>query len=273
MLNSSTEDSGDDREPKITTDSRFMYLNTNVGCLPVTALLDTGSDINIISKQLYDTLPQSAISDFEVCQSKVVVVNNYSVNVFGTANIQLHNSGKFQSVLVYILDEASHPMTGYLKVHKIVLDFSACSSFHGRKHTTKVLCKQSFVVEPNSECMISGKLSANMQIDMQGICESHPEILQKGLLVCKALVSCTPDHIVQVNILNPTSDKVHVYKRSVLCYFKLCDNTVDIFSLSCNQIQHVLSENEKPVHMSCSSPDDAGFLRFSVCIPGAPTTR
>lgn len=75
----SSSDTYSTTEPKITTDNRFMYLNVNAGCLPITALLDSGIEINVISKQLYDSLPQSVDSNFSLSEMKVVVASNTTV--------------------------------------------------------------------------------------------------------------------------------------------------------------------------------------------------
>ena len=66
---------------------------------------------------------------------------------------------------------------------------------------------------------------------MQGICSGLSEMFNKGLLVAKAVVTCTHNHLVLVKLMNPGNEQVYVNK-GILASFKLCDNTIDIISLS-----------------------------------------
>ncbi len=129
--------------------------------------------------------------------------------------------------------------TTYLKLNNIQLDFGKTTCFAGMKQTTKVRSKNSFVIEPNSEVMVSGTLSKDIRIGMQGVCTGHAEVLNKGLFVAKSIVTCMRDHVVPVKILNPGNNMIHVNKGTILCSFKLCDNSVDIIpvgQLSCANI-------------------------------------
>lgn len=91
----------------------FMYMPVNIKGMQVTALLDTGSSINIISKSLYDKLSLKSKSNFRTCsEQSVKLANNQSVCVFGTASISVQTpcSSRVHSIFVYILDCASHPL-------------------------------------------------------------------------------------------------------------------------------------------------------------------
>ena len=130
------------------------------------------------------------------------------------------------TVPVYILSNTSHPFIlgiQYMKESGFVLDFSkACHS--AVKLTTKIVCSHSCVLSPNSETVIQGKLNKEVYIDMQGQCLGHSEMGHKGLLVSEAVVTCSPDYLVPVKILNPTMETVHINKGAYLATFKLCDN-------------------------------------------------
>lgn len=233
--------SGSDKSILVTSDNSFMYLNVFVGCQQVTALLDAGSSVDIVSRALYEHLTHSVVSNFTLCDDKVVLANNTTIKIFGTANVLVRNSelSKPYAIFVYILGEASQPMifgTGYIKAHKIELNFAEGTSVHGVRRTSKVRCKTSFVIAPNSECMVKGKLTNDISNGMQGICEGHSELVHKGLLLAKAVVTCTPDHIVQLKILNARNDSVYVQKGTFLSKFSLLDNTADVASVSCNNV-------------------------------------
>ena len=67
----------------------FMYLSCIVGQCKVTALLDSGSSINIVSRSFYDSIPESSRFDFQQTDEKIVMADNGSVAIDGTARIQL----------------------------------------------------------------------------------------------------------------------------------------------------------------------------------------
>ncbi|WAQ98060.1 POL4-like protein [Mya arenaria] len=242
---------------------QFMYLSLDVGSLNVTALLDTGSAINIMSKTLFDTLSPSCISQYQECSDPLVLANNQVINVCGTATVKLRMQHSHVShvVQVYILADTSHPFIlgiGYLATNGIVLDFGKGTCFSNVKHSTKIKCKSTITVLPNTECIVTGKLSKDLSLGMQGVTVSHAELLHKGLMVAKSVVTCNRDHLVSLRNLNPGNDTVYLHKGMILATFQLCDNSVDIISLSGLSCSHSLfdvnpdlSDNEKDRLYQC----------------------
>ena len=230
-------------DDNITVTNNFMYLNVFVGDRPLTALLDSGSSINVMSLSYFQSIPFSEKSEFSKCDENVVLANNHSVKIFGTAQVRVRktiSSSGGHFVFVYILQDCSHPLilgTEYMRQEKMLLDFGACCSFMNVKKTTKVKCKSTITIDPNSECMVTGQLDRRVNVGMQGVCSGHSEVLNKGLLVSKTLVTCAQDHIVHIKILNIGNEPVHVQKGTILAKFELCDNTVDIVTMkSCSRI-------------------------------------
>ena len=217
-----------------------MYLQVTVGQKPVTALLDSGSSINVVSRELYDTC-RSSFSDESPCPEKVLLANNQNVQIFGSAYLRLtvgagNKGGLSQKVQVYILNEASHPIilgTQYMRDHEIVLDFRKQSLFHNMKRSAKVKCRETTVIQPHSEIIMQGELPAQIPLGTQGVCVGHFELLNKGLFLAKSLVTCSAKHCVAVRVLNPTNEPIYVNKNSVLASFKLCDNSYDVYYMSC----------------------------------------
>lgn len=67
-----------------------------------------------------------------------------------------------------------------MKQHKILLDFSRCCSFLNVKKTTKVKCKATVVVQPNSECIVTALLDNRVNIGMQGVCSGIQRYFTKA---------------------------------------------------------------------------------------------
>lgn len=84
-----TSDLNDNSELRtdFTSQHSFMYLNCQIGHTTVTALLDTGSSINIISRQFYEIIPDGCKMDFQPSDDQIVLADNFSVSVYGTARV------------------------------------------------------------------------------------------------------------------------------------------------------------------------------------------
>ena len=228
--------------PNVYSDNNFMYMELFLGSRPVISLLDSGSSINVMAKNVFDSLSPSLVSEINQTSDSVVIANGHSVDVWGTARVKICLSPSRQPtyILVHILHSATHPLilgTDYLKSNKIVLDFGTKSCFTQVKKTTKIRCKDTFTIAPNSECIVIGKLSKDLPLGMQGLCVGHAELTHKGLMVARSVLSCLVDRVVPVKVLNPGYETVHVNKGTILATFKLCDNTVDLLPVSCNHIQ------------------------------------
>jgi hypothetical protein len=79
----------------------FMYLNVFVHNMPVTALLDSGSSINVISFSFFQLLPESEKAEFSFCEDSIILANNQRVTVYGTAKVRirkkLSDNGHFKT--------------------------------------------------------------------------------------------------------------------------------------------------------------------------------
>jgi hypothetical protein len=224
------DDHSEDSAVDFTQGHQFMYLNCVIGNKPVTALLDSGSSINLMSLDFYQSIPDYCKKDFQDCQEDIVMADNRSIYVYGTARVQFKaaSSRSVHSVLVYIFHNTSHPFilgVPYMAQSGIVLDFSKGST--NTKSTTKVTSDKTVVIPPHSELLINGRLHRDIQTGMQGQCIGHNETLNKGLLVSKAVVTCLDHHIIPVKVLNPTADTIHINKGAYIAKFLLCDNSTD----------------------------------------------
>ena len=109
--------------------------------------------------------------------------------------------------------------------------------------------------------IVVGKLSKDLPIGIQGLCIGHSEMSHKGLVVAKAVLSCSMDRVVPVKILNPGCETVHVKKGAILATFKLCDNTVDLLPLSCNNI-HLNRAQANASYENVSYLSNPDFVTF-----------
>ncbi|CAC5371045.1 unnamed protein product [Mytilus coruscus] len=138
--------------------NKFIYLPVQILNLKIAALVDTGSSINIISQQLFNSIPETHKSWVNSTSEKIVLANNQSVNIIGVSRIKIQIPQGKHWILVHVFSQTSHPLllgTDYLVSKKIMLDFSkltVCSRF------CKVKNQKRLSVLPNSEMMVWGKV-------------------------------------------------------------------------------------------------------------------
>lgn len=67
--------------------NEYMYLNVIIANLLVTALLDTGSSINVMSLHFYNWIPHENKFNFHCSGDTVVLANNQNVDISGTVDV------------------------------------------------------------------------------------------------------------------------------------------------------------------------------------------
>ena len=213
--------------------SKFLYLTVRFESMRVSALVDTGSSVNIISEQLYNSLPYSKKFNFKSDVSdSIVLANNEKVAIVGTAVVKMNISGVNHNVFTYILKLSSHPIilgTNYLMENKMVLDFSQMTAFPKK---AKVYCTKRTVIMPNAETIIWGKVPSNVFYGKQGICTTSKYILSKGLIASKAVVSVPQNRQIPVKILNPNNCCIDLYKGKAIAEFDEITSDHELFPLN-----------------------------------------
>ncbi|CAC5395384.1 unnamed protein product [Mytilus coruscus] len=160
--------------------------------LNVAALIDTGSSINVISKNLFDSISDKLkISFDQLSDPEIRLANNEKIKVFGTAKLKAIIHDQEQIIDIYILPTVSHPLilgTEYLRTHKVLLDFSDFS--YGVKNIHVQTTKKIFI-EPNTELLTNGEVPNFVMVGLQGLqglCSNSQFALHQGLMIAKSLV-------------------------------------------------------------------------------------
>lgn len=204
----------------------------------VAALVDTGSSINIMSSELFRSLPSYCQLSFRPhVVSKITLANNQQIAIEGTAivKIKIPHSSQKQSILVYILKQTSHPFIlgiDYLRSHGIIIDFSKDDIFTTKGDVVKVRCRNDITILPNTECIIFGKIPKRCVLGSQGVVSAHKFLLQKCVFLAKSLITVSPEHVVPIKLLNPTQESVYIKKNFPIATLQFLDNFYDITSVN-----------------------------------------
>ena len=185
-----------------------------------------------MSDQLYYSLPNTCRTalNFEAKDS-IKLANNQTVQIEGTAYVTMLSQGEKHKILVYILKQTSHPFilgTSYLIQNKISLDFGNMDVF---QKVANVRCTKRFAIPPHSEMLVLGKLPKNILHGYQGVCENNKQILSRGLIVCKGVVTVSNNRTVPVKILNPGNDPVIIPKGKIISKFSELNKEYDILRM------------------------------------------
>lgn len=119
-----SDDNSDTSENMSVHSSNFMSLSVSFGDnFNVSALLDSGSNINLISEKLYQLLPLEYKSEIDENGCDIILANDQKVCVLGTAIISaitVHGT--------HVIVECSNPLLlgiPYLQSHNMILNFGS----------------------------------------------------------------------------------------------------------------------------------------------------
>ena len=110
--------------------SGFMYLPVNFSTTQISALLDTGSTINLMLHELFDRLPANIKVHVDYCHESIVLANNQHISIDYVAQVKGVISGRQQSFNSYVLKDTAHPLilgTEYMRNNGVTLNFDTMS--------------------------------------------------------------------------------------------------------------------------------------------------
>ena len=212
----------------------------------VAALLDSGSSINIMSDTFYNSLPSTCKSSINTDNvESVKLANNQNVQIQGTTFVKMYANGQKHNILVYVLHQTSHPLilgTSYLIENNFCIDFGNLSV---SQRAGYVRCRKRITIPAHSEIVVWGKLPKHICYGYQGICENVKQVILRGIIGCKSVVTVSKDRTVPVKLLNPGNDPIVIPKGKVISKFSQMNPDCEIQTAHLNEdhtvhtVQHV----------------------------------
>lgn len=213
----------------MTSDNQnFMYLHVGFSSKQISALLDTGSSINLMSQELFDSISTKHKLQVERCDESIVLANNQTIAINCVAEISAVISGQQQSFTAYVLQGTSHPLilgTEYMRTHGVTLNFDKMSV---HASSAVVRSKKKIILQPNSETFTWGKTPKCLSPGLEGICSGSIHVSKKCLFVARSVSVVSSENSVPLKILNPTGKPVIIHKNKPLGSFQVMDNSFNV---------------------------------------------
>ena len=211
-----------------------MYLPIHISDKQYSALIDTGSSINIMSRHLYDTLSYSCRSVLNTnVRDTISLANNEIVSIDGSAQVKVIIDGNVHNLHFYIFPSCSHPIilgTHYLISNKVHIDFSRMTV--GSKHV-KVRTSKRITLLPESETIVWGTVPSHVVVGVQGVCTNDAYLLKRGIIVAKSVCTIPVEKKVPIKLLNPTKESICVPKGKTIASCEiLSDQEVSFVPMS-----------------------------------------
>jgi predicted aspartyl protease len=112
-----------------------MYIPVKCGETNIAAVIDTGSSINILSINLFNSLPENSKSRIYPFHEEIKLANGHHIKIIGTADLKIRTD-KMHTIKTYLLLKTSHPMIlgmNYLRSKHISIIFKEFPSGNNYK--------------------------------------------------------------------------------------------------------------------------------------------
>ena len=192
----------------------------------VTALLDSGASVNIVSETFYNSLPKDAVSHINRTDScDIKVASGQIIPILGSCTIRAKmGSGNSSELTCIILKNCSHPIIlgcTYLQEHHIILNFSNLSSY---SDTSSLKLASSVSLAPHSHTLVQTCFSSSVPVGTQGVCAATLNLEEEGVLCTRSLVTQPPSKTIMLNLYNADSSSKSLMKDTDIATFTPCDN-------------------------------------------------
>ena len=122
-----------------------------------------------------------------------------------------------------------------------------------------------FILPPQSETIIAGKLDEVLQQDTTGLISARAELPEKYSIIGAAeLVKLSSENTVPIRLMNPTAKPVRIYRRTKLATFSSVDPNIETFELDDKRNAHATQVNiQEQMERDYSSLPDISKSAFS----------
>ena len=224
----------------------------------ISFLLDTGATISIISKELYDEIPEGERPRLEPADAHLQASNGTTITNYGSVNLTLSLQGIDIEHSFYVCDAAVHGILGinFMEQAKVVLDVARQRAFignrsvrifdhDGRPMSSKVVASQTVHIPSGREIILPGKV-CNIRGSKNSIVSLEPAFCtfrKTGALVARIAVDMSAP-TVPVRVFNPCDESITIHKNSTMGILNPIDQ-VKYFKSEKGAVNRVITNREE----------------------------
>ena len=243
------------------------FVCAKVENVPLTFLVDTGSNVSILNRSVYEQLSAEARNLVQSTNKKLLTVTGETTPLIGQAVLNLEIGAQSLSINILFADIENEGILGldFLRDHncdlmltqnclKIRNDKIRCfaSSRDAQPTCCRVFVSEYCIIPPETEMLVQGFITGIIDRRGSGVIEVDTNFLhKKGLLVAKALVSPS-DGTIPLRIANPYDESVTLNKHTLVATYEALDSE-ELISVNATQTvpneQHSSPANEIPEYL------------------------
>ena len=221
--------------------ANYLWVNFTGTDVTVLTLIDSGAQVSLIPKHVYEKLPRRKRAPLQPTEMKIAMGNGNRIEVYGRADIAFEFQGlKFQYGM-YVVEDSVQPLLGYdflrdtgdahisPSEHSVTI-MGKKLQLHSKqavKVTHKVTINRTTVVQQGGEVIVEASVRGKGEMDgRMSLLEPANSIFAKtGAMVCR--VATTPcKSKVPVRVYNPLEEPIVIYKNTTIGVLREIDETV-----------------------------------------------
>ena len=209
----------------------YIWVDYAAGDVKALTLIDTGAQVSVLPKQLYDAIPEEMKKPLRETDVELRLADGTDVLCYGIMNVAFDFQDMSFAYDMHIIDDVMQPILGYDFLHEVgdaeVLPAQETVKIRGNKLkltdrsgvriSHKVSMAKTVTLGEGEQCVVHAFVQGKDSIEgLTTMLEPASSLFRKtGAIVCKTTV--TPrKNIIPVRIMNPHEVPISIFKGTVL---------------------------------------------------------
>ena len=238
----------------LSRDTNNVSINGSVCDTELTFLVDTGANVTAIKADIWRQIPPpTKHPTSETTISHIKSVSGESIPVLGQVEVPFHINSRsypFKALLIETMAYDAILGRDFLEFYKAKIDFERrtltlegdsspfdefdleTNTKHLEPEVFAVHAQSSFIIPPCTEIIVPGELDSSCVVASTALLQPRPELPERYQKIGAAqLVKVSNNTFIPVRLLNPTSQPIHIYRRTKLAEISLVDPEIATYEL------------------------------------------
>ena len=238
----------------LSRDTNNISVNGTVCDTELTFLVDTGANVTAIKADVWRQIPPSTKHPpSPTTISYMKSVSGESIPVLGQAEVPFYINSRsypFKALLIEAMAYDAILGRDFLEFYKAKIDLERhtltlegdssplvefdldTNTDHSEPRVFAVHAQSSFIIPPSSEIIVPGGLDFSCAAASTAFLQPRPELPERYQIIGAAqLVKVSNNNSIPVRLLNPTSQPVHIYRRTKLAEISIVNPEIATYEL------------------------------------------